>query len=426
MIPARDMVRGLSEPDLEVDLSDIEPNVYDVYNDVPDDFSVKMEGMTAESLCSPVVIQTRPQGGCDPVVPLRKCQGHDFLTKIGPEVVVSGRESINSDPDVRDEICGLPDQLPVVVPMSAAVPLAASVVAQTRPRGVGGSNLLLPVDMSIEPLDDDGSDVISSGRESTVMKSDVSHDICVDPDQLPVVVSKVAVEPLGLPGVALTTPQVGGTPVVAWPAHEDTISQVEVDQDLLLGRIMKSVDPDETSGDCGSLMAVPAVDRDACHTEWRETVVDEMEEFVLIPEVCPVVFMASATEPAVWPALSEEYSPVVLAGGGGGAVAAAYPLAVVESDTVRVSVLSVVGNELLAVLWGRSPWMWSVGAERWPVVSPSGFGGNPASFAGRAKHETLYSSGHIPGWWTYGESFFCFFGPTTRNVFGPCTRYEVG
>ena len=67
-----------------------------------------------------------------------------------------------------------------------------------------GSNLLLPVDMSIEPLDDDGPDVIIFGRESTVMKSDVSRDICVEPDQLPVVVSKVAVEPLGLPGVALT------------------------------------------------------------------------------------------------------------------------------------------------------------------------------------------------------------------------------
>ena len=63
----------------------------------------------------------------------------------------------------------LPDQLPVVVPKSTAVPLAASVVTQTRPWGGGGSNLLLPVNMSIEPLDDDGPDVISSGRESTWM-----------------------------------------------------------------------------------------------------------------------------------------------------------------------------------------------------------------------------------------------------------------
>ena len=151
------------------------------------------------------------------------------------------------------------------------------------------------------------------------MISDVSRDICVEPDQLPVVVSNEAVEPLGLPVVALTRSQVGCTPVVAWPAHDDTISQVEVDQYLLSGRIMKSVDPDEESGDQVSLMAVPAVDRDACHTEWRETVVDDMvmEKFVLVPEVCPVVSMTSVAEPTFWPALSEMYSPIVLAGGGG-------------------------------------------------------------------------------------------------------------
>ena len=61
-----------------------------------------------------MVVQTRPQGGRDPVVPLRirMCQGHDFLTKIGPEVDVSGRESIISDPDVCGEICVMPDQPP--------------------------------------------------------------------------------------------------------------------------------------------------------------------------------------------------------------------------------------------------------------------------------------------------------------------------
>ena len=60
------------------------------------------------------------------------------------------------------------------------------------------------------------------------------------------------------------------------------------------------------------------MDRDGCHTEWRETVVDDnvMEKFVLVPEVCPVVSMTSAAEPTFLPALSEVYSPVVLAGGG--------------------------------------------------------------------------------------------------------------
>ena len=135
VIPTGDLVGGLPEPDLEVDSSDIKPNVYDVYNDVPDEFPVEMQATAVESLCSPVVVQTRLQGGCGPVVPLHMCQGHDFLTNIGPEVVVSGRESIISDPDVCGEICVMPDQLPVVVPKLAAVPLAASVVAQMRPRG---------------------------------------------------------------------------------------------------------------------------------------------------------------------------------------------------------------------------------------------------------------------------------------------------
>ena len=69
------------------------------------------------------------------------------------------------------------DQLPLVVPKLAAVPLAVSVVAQTRPRVGCGPDLPLPVDGSIESLDDDGLDVLLSGRESTVMILDVSRGI---------------------------------------------------------------------------------------------------------------------------------------------------------------------------------------------------------------------------------------------------------
>ena len=42
-----------------------------------------------------------------------------------------------------------------------------------------------------------------------------------------------------------------------------------------------------------------------------------MEWFVLVPEACPVVSMTSMVARTFGPALSEEYSPVVLAGGGG-------------------------------------------------------------------------------------------------------------
>ena len=114
-------------------------------------------------------------------------------------------------------------------------------------------NLLLPVDGSIEPLDDDAPDVLASGKKPAGGSSEVSSDVWVVPDLLPTAVSV----------------------------------------------------------------------RTVVAEKW-------MERFVLVPEECPVVSM------------TEEYSPVVLAGR---AVAAAYPLVVVESDTARVSVLPMVESD---------------------------------------------------------------------------------
>ena len=64
----------------------------------------------------------------------------------------------------------------------------------------------------------------------------------------------------------------------------------------------------------------------------------------------PIGSMTSAAEPMFLPALSDVRSLVALAGG---FVAAANLLAVVESDTVRVSVVPVVGSELPAVCIGN-------------------------------------------------------------------------
>ena len=264
VIPAGDLVGRLPRPEEDEELSDIEPDVCDV----PDEFPVSMETAAVESLCFPVVVQTRPQGGCDPVLPLPVCKGQDFLADDGPDVIVSGRESIITESDASCEISVVSDQLPFVEPKLAAVPLAVSVVAQTRPRVCCGPDLPLPVDKGMVSLDDDGLDIIISGRESTVMISDVSRDICVELDQLPVVISKEAVEPLALPVVALTRSQVGCTSIVAWPADDDTISKFEIDPDRLSGPVMESVDPDVESGDQVSLNVVPDVDWDACHTEW--------------------------------------------------------------------------------------------------------------------------------------------------------------
>ena len=131
-------------PRLEEDdsLSDFEPDV--CY--VPNVFPVCREMVAVEPLCFPVVVPTRPQGGCDPVLPLPMGRGRDFLALDDPEVVVSGRESNVAESDVSCEICVVSDQLPVVMPRLAAVPLDVSVVAQMRPRVGRGSDLPLLVD----------------------------------------------------------------------------------------------------------------------------------------------------------------------------------------------------------------------------------------------------------------------------------------
>ena len=45
------------------------------------------------------------------------------------------------------------------------------------------------MDGSIEPLDDDAPDVLSSGREPAGIVSEVGSEVCVIPELLPVAVS---------------------------------------------------------------------------------------------------------------------------------------------------------------------------------------------------------------------------------------------
>ena len=99
------------------------------------------------------------------------------------------RISIDQNTDVVSGIYVMPDCIPVVMPMLAAAPQAASEVAQTRPRGDCSVNLLLPMDGSIEPLDDDAPDLLSSGREPAGGSSEVDSDVCVVQDLLPTAVS---------------------------------------------------------------------------------------------------------------------------------------------------------------------------------------------------------------------------------------------
>ena len=185
-LPADDRVGDLPAPELQVDFSDSESDVNDV---VPYPVPVQMTMTAVESLCPPVVVQTRPKKGCDPVWPRRLRRGRDVLMEDSMAAVDTRRISIALDTDVVSGIYVMPDCIPAVMPTLAAVPQAASEVAQTRPRGDCSLNLLLPVDGSIEPLDDDAPGVLSSGREPAGIVSEVGSDVCVVPDLLPVEVS---------------------------------------------------------------------------------------------------------------------------------------------------------------------------------------------------------------------------------------------
>ena len=90
VIPPYYLDRRLPRPELDEKLSDIERNVCDV----PDEFPVGIDMAAVGPLCFPVVVQTRPQVGCDPDLPLPVDKGKESLVEDGPDVIVSGRKSI--------------------------------------------------------------------------------------------------------------------------------------------------------------------------------------------------------------------------------------------------------------------------------------------------------------------------------------------
>ena len=168
-LPADDRVGDLPVPESQVDLSDSESDVDDVE---PDLVPVQMMTIAVES----VVAQMRTKEGCDPASPRRLRRGRDVLREDSMMAVDTRRISIDQDTYVVSGIYVMPDCIPAVMPMLAAVPQAASEVAQTRHRGDCSMNLLLPVDGSIEPLDDDAPEILSSGRNrpEEVQKSAVT------------------------------------------------------------------------------------------------------------------------------------------------------------------------------------------------------------------------------------------------------------
>ena len=118
-LPADDRAGDLPAPESQVDLSDGESDVEDVE---PVLAPVQMTTMAVESLCP----QTRPKEGCDPASPRRLRRGRNVLREDSMLAVDTRQLSIDQVTDVVSGIYVMPDCVPAVMPMLAAVPQAAS------------------------------------------------------------------------------------------------------------------------------------------------------------------------------------------------------------------------------------------------------------------------------------------------------------
>ena len=70
---------------------------------------MRMTTTAVESLCPPVVAQTRPREGCDPASPRKLRRGRDILMEDSMVAVETRRISIAQDPDVVSGIHVMPD-----------------------------------------------------------------------------------------------------------------------------------------------------------------------------------------------------------------------------------------------------------------------------------------------------------------------------
>ena len=159
------------------------------------------------------------------------------------DMILPGRELDVEISDVDRDICVMPDEFPVVIDQTGVEPLFLPVVIRTRSQVGCDPNLTLPVEEEKDSQVEDGLGVIMPGRELDVEISDVDRDICVVPDEFPVVVDRTAVEPLFLHVVVKTRPQVGCELDLTLPVDEEKDSQVEDGPDVLSGRVMDMGDP---------------------------------------------------------------------------------------------------------------------------------------------------------------------------------------
>ena len=267
---ADDWVGDLPAPESEVDVSDSESEVDYVEPD-----------------SAPLQITTT-----SPSLARRLRRGRDVLTEDGTVTVDTRQVPAASDTVVVSGINIMSECIPTVTLKLAATPQAASEVDQTRPGGYCCMNLIPPVDESIESLDVDAPDAVASGKETAGGSSKVGSDICVVPDVLQTAVSV--------------------TTVVSEKWMERFVLDLD---DLCLNVLASGEDPAGGNSDVGSDICVVPDPLPTAVTVTTEVAEKWMGWFVLDLVECPSVSRMSAVARTFGPALSEEYSPVVLARG---------------------------------------------------------------------------------------------------------------
>ena len=193
----------------------------------------------------------------------------------------------------------VPDPVPVTT--TAVESLCSLVVTQTRSKE--GCDPASPrrLRRGRDVLTEDGTVAVDTRQVYIASDTDIVSEIHVMSDCIPTVTHMLAAAPQAASEVAQTR------------------SRGDCSVNLLLPDVLASrKEPAGGSSEVGSdVCVVPDLLPTAVSV--RMVVAEKwMERFVLVPEECPVVSMTSAVARTFGPAVSEEYSPVVLAGGGGG------------------------------------------------------------------------------------------------------------
>ena len=275
-----------------------------------------------DKLQTEISVTSTEMAGGSPPAHIDICEGPDRLQT---EISVTPTEMASGTPPADRDICVIPEVLPIATSMKTV--MSDKSMEMDMPDGVVNSMKIAggspPGEFTISESPDRLQTVTSvTSTEMAGGNPPADRDDCESPELLQKAGSVTAV-----------------------------VSKKWMERFVIKPKVMCSDDSapdDDPAGRSSDVSSIACVQN---QIPTVQTVVSEkwMDRFVFGLVECSSVSRASAVARTFGPAFSEEYSPVVFAGGGGGAVAGAYPLVVVESDTVQVSGLQLVESDAAQV-----------------------------------------------------------------------------